>query len=86
MIIDYCIVEAVNNALTNNIRLCNYAMLSSNEPIKVAYDQKLASQSVLNGALVIEKWLNNSFRESKKKCCRLIKWGTPKIYVSTRFR
>ena len=56
MTIGYCIVEAVNNALKNNIRLCNYVMLSSNEPIKVAYHQKLASQSVLNGALVIEKW------------------------------
>ena len=41
-------------------------MLNSNEPIKVAHLQKLANQSVLNGALVIEKWLNNSFSESKK--------------------
>ena len=30
-------------------------MLSSNEPIKVAHLQKLAKQSVLNSALVIEK-------------------------------
>ena len=59
-------------------------MLNSNEPIKVAHLQKLANQSVLNGTLVIEK-VNNSFTESKKKFCHLIKWGAPKIYVSTRF-
>ena len=82
MIID----EAVNNALTSYIRLCNYVMLNSNEPIKVAHLQKLANQSVLNGALVIEKWLNNSFRESKKNVCRLIKLRMPEICISTRFR
>ena len=49
------IVEAVNDALTSSIRLCNYVMLNSNEPIKVAHLQKLANQSVLNGAFVIEK-------------------------------
>ena len=80
------IVEAVNNALTSYIRLCSYVMLNSNEPIKVAHLQKLANQSVMNSALVIKKWLNNSFSESKKIFCRLIKWGTPKIYISTRFR
>ena len=47
-------------------------MLNSNEPIKVAHLQKLANQSVLNGALVIEKWLNNSFSESKKKFDKVI--------------
>ena len=67
------IVEVVNNALTSYIRLCNYVMLNSNEPIKVARIQKLANQSVLNGALVIEKWLNTCFSESKKKFCCLIK-------------
>ena len=67
------IVEAVNNPLMSYIRLCNYVMLNSNEPTKVAHLQKLADQSVLNGALVIEKWLNNSFSESKKNVCRLIK-------------
>ena len=41
-------------------------MLNSNKPIKVAHFQKLANQSVLNGALVIEKWLHNSLSESKK--------------------
>ena len=82
MIID----EAVNNALTSYIRLCNYVMLNSNEPIKVAHLQKLANQSVLNGALVIEKWLNNSFSESKKNVCRLIKLRMPEICISTRFR
>ena len=49
------IVEAINNALTSYIRLCNYAMLNTNEPIKVTHLQKLANQSVLNSALVIEK-------------------------------
>ena len=51
-------VEAVNNALTSYIKLCNYVMLNSNEPIKVAHLQKLANQSVLNGALVIEKYFD----------------------------
>ena len=55
------------------IRLCNYVMLNSSEPIKVAHLQKLANQSVLNGVLVIEKWINNSFSETKKNVCRLIK-------------
>ena len=43
----------------------NYAMfmLNSNKPIKVAHLQKLANESVLNGALVIEM-VNNSFIES----------------------
>ena len=79
-------VEAVNNALTGYIRLCNYVMWNWNDPLKVAPLQKLANQSVLNGALVIEKWLKNSFSESKKNFCRLIKWGTPKIYIATRLR
>ena len=35
-------------------------MLNSNEPIKVAYLEKLANQSMLNGALVED----NSFSES----------------------
>ena len=78
MIID--IAEAVNSDLTSYIRLCNYVKLNLNEPIKVAHLQKLANQSVLNGALVIEKWLNNSFSESKKNFCRLIKLWTPKMY------
>ena len=38
-------------------------MLNSNEPIKVAHLQKLANQSMLNGALVIEM-VKNSFSES----------------------
>ena len=29
---------------------------------------------------------DNSFSENKKNLCHLIKWGTPKIYISTRFR
>ena len=51
-----------------------YVTLNRNEPIKVAHLQKLADQSVLPGAFVIEKWLNNSFSESKKNFGRLIKW------------
>ena len=47
-------------------------MFSSNEPIKVAHLQKLANQSVLNGALVMEI-VNNSFSKSKKNFSRLIK-------------
>ena len=43
-----------------------------NEPIKVAYLQKLASQSMLNGAPEIEM-VNNSFSENKKNFGRLIK-------------
>ena len=45
-------------------------MFISNEPIKVAYVQKLSNQSMLNGALVIEM-VNNSFNESKKNFSRL---------------
>ena len=40
-------------------------MLNSNEPIKVSHLQKLANQSILNSALVIEM-VYNSFNESKK--------------------
>ena len=47
-------------------------MLSSNKPNKVAHLQKLANQSLLNGALVMEI-VNNSFSESKKNFSRLIK-------------
>ena len=48
---------------------------NSNEPIKVAHLQKLANQSMLNGALVIEM-VNNSFSESTKNFGRLIKQKT----------
>ena len=48
------------------------SMLNSNESIKVAHRQKLANQSLLNGALVMEI-VNNSFSESKKKFSCLIK-------------
>ena len=44
-------------------------MLNSNEPIKVAHLQKLANQSMLNGALVIEL----IFSESEKSFGRLKK-------------
>ena len=65
-------------------------MLNSNEPIKVAHLQKLANQSMLNGALVLEI-VNNSFSECKKNFGRLIKQekfliqknrdnGQPRIY------
>ena len=43
--------EAVNKSLTNYIRLSNYVISNSNQPIKVAQLQKLANQSVLNRAL-----------------------------------
>ena len=45
---------------------------NSDEPIRVAHLQKLADQSLLNDALVIEM-VNNSFSESKKNFGRLIK-------------
>ena len=64
--------EAVNKALTSYIRLCNYVILNSNEPIKVAHLQKLTNQCVECRTL-IEKWSNNFFSESKKNFCRLIK-------------
>ena len=56
-------------------------MFISNEPIKVAHLRKLANQSLLNGAPVMEI-VNNSFSESKKNLSRLIK---RKKYTSTRF-
>ena len=40
-------------------------MFNSNEPIKVAHLQKLANQSPLNSALVMEI-VNDSFSESKR--------------------
>ena len=46
-------------------------MFNSNEPIKVAHLQKLANQSLLNGALVMEI-VNNSFSESKENFSCLI--------------
>ena len=48
-------------------------MFNSNEPIKVAHLQKLANQSLLNGALVMEM-VNNTFSESKNNIGRLIKF------------
>ena len=42
-------------------------MLNSNEPIKVPHLQRLANQSKLNGALVIEL----AFSEGKKNFGRL---------------
>ena len=46
-------------------------MLHSNEPVKEAHLHKLANQSMLYDALVI-----NSFCESEKNFCRLIRQGT----------
>ena len=40
-------------------------MFNSNKPIKVAHLQKLANQSLLNGAPVMEM-VNNSFSEREK--------------------
>ena len=47
-------------------------MFKTNEPIKIAHLPKLANQSLLNGALVMEM-VNNTFSESKKNFGRLIK-------------
>ena len=41
-------------------------MFKTNQPIKIVHFQKLANQSMLNGALVIEI-VSNSFSESNKK-------------------
>ena len=48
------------------------SILNSNEPIKVTHPQKLANQSKLNGALVIEM-VNNCFSDRKKNFGCLIK-------------
>ena len=48
-------------------------MLKVAHIIKVTQLHKLANQSVLNGALVMEKWLNNCFSENKKNFARFIK-------------
>ena len=40
---NWSLLKTVNNALTSYIKLCNYVMLNSNEPIKVAHLQKLAN-------------------------------------------
>ena len=49
-------------------------MFKTNQPIKVIHLQKLANQSILNGALVIEI-VRNRFSESKKHFGLLIKLG-----------
>ena len=41
-------------------------MFKTNQPIKIVHFHKLANQSMLNGALVIEI-VSNSFSKSKKK-------------------
>ena len=43
-------MKAVKNFLMRFIKLC-YVFVKFNEPIKVAHLQKLANQSMLNGAL-----------------------------------
>ena len=50
-------------------------MYKTNQLINVIHLQKLANQSMLNGALVIEI-VSNSFCESKENFGRLIKLGT----------
>ena len=47
-------------------------MFNADEPIKVAHLQKLANQSMLNDALLMER-ANTSFSEGKKNFGRLIK-------------
>ena len=43
-------MKTVKNFLMSYIKLC-YVYVKFNEPIKVAHLQKLANQSMLNGAL-----------------------------------
>ena len=52
-------------------------MLNSNQPVKVAHFQKLANQSVLNGAFVIEM-VHSFFTECNKNFCCLIKYSHKK--------
>ena len=63
-------------------------MFNSNEPIKVAHLQKLANQSLLNGALVMEI-VNNSFRRKTLSFDKAEKVLMEKIkiwkYTCTRF-
>ena len=47
-------------------------MVISNKPIETAHFQKLANQSMVNGALVTEM-INNTLSESKKNFGRLMK-------------
>ena len=49
-------------------------IFKTNQPIKVIHLQKLANQSILNGALVIEI-VRNCFSESKKHFGLLMKLG-----------
>ena len=60
-----------------NELISNYIvfMFKTNEPIKVIHLLKLASQSMLNGTLVIEI-VSNSFSGNKKSFGRLMKLGT----------
>ena len=52
-------------------------MLNSGKPIKVAHLQKLASQSMLNGVLVIEDRNGEQFFQwNQKNFSLLIKQGT----------
>ena len=50
-------------------------LLNSKEPIKVAHLQKLANQSMLDGALLIEM-VSNSFSKNKKNFGCFINRGT----------
>ena len=50
-------------------------MINSNQPIKAAHLQKLANQSILNGAFLIEM-VNNTFIESRKNFGCLMKQVT----------
>ena len=50
-------------------------MLNSNKPIEVIHLQKLANQSMLNGALLLEM-VNNSFSGRSNKFGLLIKQET----------
>ena len=59
------------------IKLC-YVYVKFNEPIKVAHLQKLANQSMLNGALRN----GNSFSESQKNFDLLMNRKTPQEKIN----
>ena len=75
------------NVLTSYIKLCIF-VLNSNEPIKVAHLQKLANQSMLNGARK-QEWKQEklcSFDKARNVLVKKIKDMGNEKYISTRFR
>ena len=64
-------MKAANNVLTSFIKL-RHVFVKLKQTNQNCSPSKLANQSMLNGAIVIQM-VNNSFSESNKNVCRLIK-------------